>query len=105
MSAGPAPSHRPGTRALATDFNGAVRPFLGTALWALRTMCSYEDALASAIDVGGDTCTVPAVTGAQAGAVYGFEAIPSRWPGDWTGARRRGSCGYSPAVNLHISHI
>lgn len=29
--------------------------------------------------MGGDTDTVAAVTGALAGAVYGFEAIPSRW--------------------------
>ncbi|MFI6949164.1 ADP-ribosylglycohydrolase family protein [Streptomyces sp. NPDC050422] len=65
----------------ATEFNGAVWPCLGTALWALRTTRSYEDALASAIDVGGDTDTVAAVTGALAGAVYGFGAIPSRWTG------------------------
>ncbi|MFI6860463.1 ADP-ribosylglycohydrolase family protein [Streptomyces sp. NPDC050421] len=65
----------------ATEFNGAVWPCLGTALWALRTTRSYEDALASAIDVGGDTDTVAAVTGALAGAVYGFRAIPSRWTG------------------------
>ncbi|WP_327711962.1 ADP-ribosylglycohydrolase family protein [Streptomyces sp. NBC_00464] len=65
----------------ATEFNGAVWPCLGTALWALRTTRSYEDALASAIDVGGDTDTVAAVTGALAGAVYGFGAIPTRWTG------------------------
>ncbi len=56
-------------------------PCLGTALWALRTTPSYEDALASAIDVGGDTDTVAAVTGALAGAVYGIGAIPPRWTG------------------------
>ncbi|MFJ2094097.1 ADP-ribosylglycohydrolase family protein [Streptomyces sp. NPDC087901] len=66
---------------LATEFNGAVWPCLGTALWALRTTRSYEDALASAIDVGGDTDTVAAVTGALAGAVYGSGAIPARWTG------------------------
>ncbi|MFF1924877.1 ADP-ribosylglycohydrolase family protein [Streptomyces sp. NPDC058221] len=65
----------------ATEFNGAVWPCLGTALWALRTTRSYENALAVAIDTGGDTDTVAAVTGALAGAVYGFTAIPSRWTG------------------------
>ncbi|WP_326596061.1 ADP-ribosylglycohydrolase family protein [Streptomyces brevispora] len=65
----------------ATEFNGAVWPCLGTALWALRTTRSYESALATAIDVGGDTDTVAAVTGALAGAAYGFDAIPSRWTG------------------------
>lgn len=63
----------------ATEFNGAVWPCLGTALWALRTTRSYEAALASAIDVGGDTDTVAAVTGALAGAVHGLGSIPSRW--------------------------
>ncbi|WP_406530297.1 ADP-ribosylglycohydrolase family protein [Streptomyces sp. I8-5] len=63
----------------ATEFNGAVWPCLGTALWALRSTDSYENALAAAVDVGGDTDTVAAVTGALAGAVYGFGAIPARW--------------------------
>lgn len=63
----------------ATEFNGAVWPCLGAALWALRTTDSYENALAAAVDVGGDTDTVAAVTGALAGAVYGFGAIPARW--------------------------
>ncbi|WSQ62676.1 ADP-ribosylglycohydrolase family protein [Streptomyces sp. NBC_01217] len=63
----------------ATEFNGAVWPCLGTALWALRTTGTYENALAAAVDVGGDTDTVAAVTGGLAGAVYGFDAIPPRW--------------------------
>ena len=64
---------------LATEFNGAVWPCLGSALWALRSTESYEAALATAIDLGGDTDTVAAVTGAIAGAVYGAGAIPPRW--------------------------
>ncbi|MEU1087118.1 ADP-ribosylglycohydrolase family protein [Streptomyces sp. NPDC005892] len=64
---------------LATEFNGAVWPCLGTAVWALRTTSSFETALAAAIDVGGDTDTVAAVTGALAGAVHGMSAIPARW--------------------------
>lgn len=63
----------------ATEFNGAVWPCLGSALWALRTTGSFEDSLAAAIDLGGDTDTVAAVTGALAGAVYGFATIPHRW--------------------------
>lgn len=65
--------------ALATEFNGAVWPCLGTALWALRTTDTFEDALAAAVDVGGDTDTVAAVTGGLAGAVYGIDAVPARW--------------------------
>lgn len=64
---------------LATEFNGAVWPCLGSAVWALRTTSSYEDAVRAAIDLGGDTDTVAAVTGGLAGAVYGCAAIPERW--------------------------
>ncbi|MFF9429661.1 ADP-ribosylglycohydrolase family protein [Streptomyces sp. NPDC014746] len=63
----------------ATEFNGAVWPCLGSALWALRTTDSFEAALAAAVDLGGDTDTVAAVTGTLAGAVYGPDAIPARW--------------------------
>ncbi|MFJ9895335.1 ADP-ribosylglycohydrolase family protein [Streptomyces sp. NPDC091280] len=64
---------------LATEFNGAVWPCLGSAVWALRATSSYEDAVRAAIDLGGDTDTVAAVTGGLAGAVYGSGAIPERW--------------------------
>ncbi|MFJ6631526.1 ADP-ribosylglycohydrolase family protein [Streptomyces sp. NPDC091376] len=63
----------------ATEFNGAVWPCLGSALWTLRTTTSFEESLGAAIDLGGDTDTVAAVTGALAGAVYGAAAIPERW--------------------------
>ncbi|MBO1337596.1 ADP-ribosylglycohydrolase family protein [Streptomyces sp. VRA16 Mangrove soil] len=66
---------------LATEFNGAVWPCLGSAVWAVRTTSSYEDAVRAAVDVGGDTDTVAAVAGALAGAVYGAGAIPARWTG------------------------
>jgi ADP-ribosylglycohydrolase len=64
---------------LATEFNGAVWPCLGSAVWALRTTTSYEDAVRAAVDLGGDTDTVAAVTGGLAGAVYGAQAVPERW--------------------------
>ncbi|MEU5158082.1 ADP-ribosylglycohydrolase family protein [Streptomyces sp. NPDC020875] len=66
----------------ATEFNGAVWPCLGSAVWALRTTSSYEESLAAAIDLGGDTDTVAAVTGLLTGAVHGVTAIPSRWLGE-----------------------
>jgi ADP-ribosylglycohydrolase len=71
-----APHWHPG---LATEFNGAVWPCLGSALWALRSTSSFPGALRAAVDVGGDTDTVAAVTGALAGARYGFDAIPAHW--------------------------
>ncbi|MFI9240516.1 ADP-ribosylglycohydrolase family protein [Streptomyces sp. NPDC053079] len=63
----------------ATEFNGAVWPCLGSAVWALRTTSSYEEAVRAAVDLGGDTDTVAAVTGGLAGAVHGRGAIPARW--------------------------
>lgn len=71
-----APNWHPG---LATEFNGAVWPCLGSALWAVRTTGTYEDAVRAAIDLGGDTDTVAAVTGTLAGAVHGLGAVPARW--------------------------
>ncbi|NEA55748.1 ADP-ribosylglycohydrolase family protein [Streptomyces sp. SID13666] len=70
------PDWHPG---LATEFNGAVWPCLGSAVWALRTTSSFEGALRAAVDLGGDTDTVAAVTGGLAGAVHGLGAIPERW--------------------------
>lgn len=63
----------------ATEFNGAVWPCLGSAVWALRTTTRFEDAVRVAVDLGGDTDTVAAVTGGLAGAYYGLDAIPDRW--------------------------
>lgn len=63
----------------ATEFNGAVWPCLGSAVWALRTTASYEEAVRAAVDLGGDTDTVAAVTGALAGARHGLDAIPTAW--------------------------
>ena len=63
----------------ATEFNGAVWPCLGSAVWALRTTTSFDAALRTAVDLGGDTDTVAAVTGGLAGAVYGLDAIPEPW--------------------------
>ncbi|MFB9391995.1 ADP-ribosylglycohydrolase family protein [Streptomyces coeruleoprunus] len=63
----------------ATEFNGAVWPCLGSAVWAVRTTRTFEDAVRAAVDLGGDTDTVAAVTGGLAGAVYGYDAIPARW--------------------------
>lgn len=63
----------------ATEFNGAVWPCLGSAVWAVRTTTSYEAAVRAAVDLGGDTDTVAAVAGGLAGAVHGRTAIPARW--------------------------
>ncbi|MFJ6779049.1 ADP-ribosylglycohydrolase family protein [Streptomyces yangpuensis] len=71
-----APDWHPG---LATEFNGAVWPCLGSAVWALRTTTGFAGAVRAAVDLGGDTDTVAAVTGALAGARYGQGAVPVPW--------------------------
>ncbi|MGW6867910.1 ADP-ribosylglycohydrolase family protein [Streptomyces sp. NPDC054904] len=70
------PAWHPG---LATEFNGAVWPCLGSAVWALRTTTGFAEAVRAAVDLGGDTDTVAAVTGILAGAVYGGTAVPAEW--------------------------
>jgi poly(ADP-ribose) glycohydrolase ARH3 len=40
---------------------------------------SFEDAVAYAVSLGGDTDSIAAMTGAIAGAYHGSRAIPERW--------------------------
>lgn len=46
---------------------------------------SFEQAVLSAINLGGDADTVGACAGALAGAYWGLEAIPARWRRDLEG--------------------
>jgi ADP-ribosyl-[dinitrogen reductase] hydrolase len=41
--------------------------------------CTFENALLSAINLGGDADTVGACCGALAGAYWGIDAVPERW--------------------------
>ena len=43
------------------------------------TADSAEDAIVTAVNRGGDTDTVGAVTGALAGARFGKDSLPDRW--------------------------
>ncbi|MEN4013038.1 MAG: ADP-ribosylglycohydrolase family protein [Chloroflexota bacterium] len=58
---------------------GWVRHTLESAVWGLLTTDSFEDALVQVINLGADTDTTGAVTGALAGAAYGLKAIPPDW--------------------------
>lgn len=40
---------------------------------------TFEEAVTSAANMGGDADTIAAICGGLAGAYYGFEAIPERW--------------------------
>jgi ADP-ribosyl-[dinitrogen reductase] hydrolase len=59
--------------------SGYVVDTLETALNCVFQTNSLEDALVMAVNLGGDTDTIGAVTGGIAGAVYGIEHLPSRW--------------------------
>jgi ADP-ribosyl-[dinitrogen reductase] hydrolase len=59
--------------------NGSVWGCLADAVWAVRNSSSFEEAVINAVNLGDDADTVGCVAGALAGAMYGIQAIPSRW--------------------------
>jgi ADP-ribosyl-[dinitrogen reductase] hydrolase len=59
--------------------NGSVWGCLADAVWAVRNSHSFEEAVVNAVNLGDDADTVGCVAGALAGAMYGIQAIPSRW--------------------------
>lgn len=61
------------------DSGGYVLATLGAAFWSLLRTDSFEDAVVTAVGLGDDADTTGAVTGALAGAHYGFDTIPRRW--------------------------
>ena len=52
---------------------------LESALWALNSTSTFEDALVAAVNLAGDADSIGAVCGQLAGAKYGYSAIPERW--------------------------
>ncbi|WP_246198688.1 ADP-ribosylglycohydrolase family protein [Sodalinema gerasimenkoae] len=58
---------------------GYVVHSLEAALWCFLNTNSYPEAVLQAINLGGDTDTVAAITGGLAGLHYGYEAIPEPW--------------------------
>lgn len=59
--------------------SGYVVHTLQTALHDALTADSAEDAIVTAVNRGGDTDTIGAVTGALVGARFGSESLPDRW--------------------------
>ena len=59
--------------------NGTAWGCLAQAIWAVRTHNTIDTAIIGAIDLGGDTDTVACVAGGLVGAMYGIQAVPSRW--------------------------
>lgn len=58
---------------------GYVLDSLESSFWCFLTTDNYKDAVLKAVNLGGDTDTTGAITGAIAGLHYGFDAIPKTW--------------------------
>lgn len=58
---------------------GYVVESMESALWALFTTDTFEEGLIAVVNLGGDADTNGAIFGSLAGALYGYDAIPSRW--------------------------
>ena len=61
--------------------SGYVLHTLEASIWCLLTTNKYSDAVLKAVNLGEDTDTTAAVTGAWAGLFYGYDAIPQNWIG------------------------
>ena len=52
---------------------------LEAAVWCIGNSKTFEEAVTKAVNLGGNSNTVGAITGQLAGAMYGLESIPIRW--------------------------
>lgn len=59
--------------------SGYVIDTLIASFWCLLTTNSFKDAVLKAVNLGDDTDTTGAVTGAAAGLLYGENSIPKEW--------------------------
>lgn len=59
--------------------SGFVVDTLEASLWSFLTTANYRDAVLKAVNLGEDTDTTGAVTGALAALAYGMDAIPCDW--------------------------
>uniref|UniRef100_UPI0018774A08 ADP-ribosylglycohydrolase family protein n=1 Tax=Streptococcus suis TaxID=1307 RepID=UPI0018774A08 len=58
---------------------GYVVDTLKAAIWSVGTTDSFDEAVLKAVNLGGDTDTIGAITGTLAGALYKIESIPEEW--------------------------
>ena len=59
--------------------SGYVVDTLEAAIWCLLNSCSYKETVLQAINLGGDTDTIAAVSGGLAGVLYGKNGVPKDW--------------------------
>ena len=58
---------------------GYVVDTLEASIWCILHTDNYKDCVLKAINLGGDTDTIAAVSGGLAGIIYGYEDIPIKW--------------------------
>lgn len=58
---------------------GYVVDVLEANLWIIFNTDTFPQAIIGAINLGSDTDTTGAVTGAIAGIIYGIDNIPNKW--------------------------
>ena len=85
--------------------NSSALVCVAQAVWAVRTTSSFAEAIAAAIDLGGDTDTVAAVTGALAGALYGLQQIPVRWVTHVNGRLKRPDGSWANYANASLHDL
>ena len=59
--------------------SGFVLDALQASLWCALHTNTFKDCVLEAVNLGEDTDTTTCVAGALAGAMYGFDAIPTEW--------------------------
>ena len=59
--------------------SGYVMDTLEASIWSFLNSTSYSDAILRAVNLGQDTDTIAALTGALAGVYYGYDSIPKDW--------------------------
>lgn len=59
--------------------SGYIVDSLEACIWVLLQSDNYKDAIVGAINLGGDTDTIGAITGGLAGIIYGYDFIPKEW--------------------------
>ena len=59
--------------------SGYIVDSLEAALWCILNTDNYKDSVLTAVNLGGDTDTIAAITGSMTGIIYGYKEIPKDW--------------------------
>ena len=59
--------------------SGYIVDTLESVFWCVNNTDNFQQAIIGSVNLGGDTDTIGALTGAIAGIIYGFDSIPKKW--------------------------